>query len=101
MLVTSQQLAHAKVCDLGLPLLGQEDIVAGEVAVDDVIGVKVGKGQRHVVAEIDRGVEGKGRGGGSLFQQGGEAGGQQFHEKDRVHGAFFVGAEVLDDVWGV
>ena len=97
-LVTSHQLAHAKVCDLGLPLLGQEDIVAGEVTVDDVIGVEVGKGQRHVVAEIDLGVEGKGRGGGSLFQQGSEAGVQQFHEKDRVPGAFFVGAEVLDDV---
>ena len=47
MLATSQQLAHAKVCDLGLPLLGQEDVVAGEVTVDDVIEVEVGPATRR------------------------------------------------------
>ena len=43
-LLTAQQLAHAKVCNFGSPVPGQEDVVAGEVSMDDAIEVEVCQG---------------------------------------------------------
>ena len=80
MLIGPHQFGHAKVRDLCPLVLCEENIVAGEVAVDDIVAVEVCKGQGYVVTEVDHGVEGEGgegvgggvRGGGGL-QEGGEA----------------------------
>ena len=74
------QFGHAKVCDLCPLVLCEKNIVAGEVAVDDIVGVEVCKGQGYVMTEVDLSAEGEGgeRGGGGggvegSLQKGGEA----------------------------
>ena len=44
-------LGHAKVGHLGLDAGIEENVVAGEVSVDDLYGVQVGEGQRDVVRD--------------------------------------------------
>ena len=58
------QFGHAKVRDLCPLVLCEKNIVAGEVAMDDIIGMEVCKGQGYVVTEVDLGVEGEGGEGG-------------------------------------
>ena len=67
------QFGHAKVRDLCPLVLCEENIVAGEVAVDDIVGMEVCKGQGYVVTEVDLSVEGEGGEGGGSLQEGGEA----------------------------
>lgn len=47
---------HAKVRDLCPPVRNQEDVVAGEVSVYNLLGVEEGEGQGNVVAYVDLGV---------------------------------------------
>ena len=44
-------LGHAEVSHLGLAAGIEENVVAGEVSVEDVVGVQVGEGQRDVVRD--------------------------------------------------
>ena len=55
-----RELAHAKVSDLG-SVAGayQQHIVAGEVSVDDLIGVEVGQRECNVMADVHLHVIGK------------------------------------------
>ena len=52
------ELAHAKVGHLG-SVAYQQHVVAGEVSVDDVIGVEVGQRECNVVADVHLHVVGK------------------------------------------
>ena len=74
-------LGHAKVGHLGLAApTSEENVVAGEVTVDDVVSVQVGQSQSHMVGNVDLDVVGKG-GGGSL-QEPCEALLHQLHQED-------------------
>ena len=48
--VDTEELGHTEVGDLGSATSNQQDIVAGEVAMDDIIGVEVIQSQGYVVA---------------------------------------------------
>ena len=52
------KLAHAKVGHLG-SVAYQQHVVAGEISVDDVIGVEVGQRECNVVADVHLHVIGK------------------------------------------
>ena len=73
-------LGHAEVGHLGLAAGIQENVVAGEVSVEDVIGVQVGEGQRDVVRDAHLHVVGE-RGRRAL-QEAREALFHQLHEED-------------------
>ena len=74
-------LGHAKVGHLGLAApTSEENVVAGEVAVDDVVAVKIGQSQGHMVDNVDLDVVGE-RCGGSL-QEPCEALLHQLHQED-------------------
>ena len=95
--VDTEELGHTKVGDLGSAAGNQQDIVAGEVAMDDVIGVEVNQSQGYVVAQGDLGMIGQ-RLLGSLKKTG-EIFVHEFHQQHwearvRVLG----GPEVLDYV---
>ena len=92
-----RQLGHAKVGHLGLAApTSEENIVAGEVTVDDVVAVQVGQSQSHMVGNVDLDVVGEG-GGGSL-QEPCEALLHQLHQEDwSVAAGLLDSAQELDD----
>ena len=48
-----KKFCHSKISDLcSVSSTNHKDIVTGEVAMYDVIGVEVGKGQGDIVAEV-------------------------------------------------
>ena len=90
-------LGHAKVGHLGLDASSsQENVVAGEVAVDDVVAVQVGQGESNVVGQVDLEVVGEG-GCGSL-QEPREALLHQLHQEDGSAAAGVLGySQELDN----
>ena len=95
--VDTEELGHTEVGDLGSAAGNQQDIVAGEVAMDDVIGVEVIQSQGYVVAQGDLDMVGQ-RLLGSL-EKTGEAFVHEFHEQHREAGVGVLGGpEVLDYV---
>ena len=90
-------LGHAKVGYLGLDASSsQENVVAGEVAVDDVVAMQVGQGKSNVVGQVDLEVVGEG-GSGSL-QEPREALLHQLHQEDWSAAAGILGhSQELDD----
>ena len=97
---TRSQSGHSEIGDFGPEITSEKDVVSGEVAVQDVVGVEVRESQGHVVAEVDLGVEGERGGGGGrpILQEGRQATVHQFHEDREAVGTVHVSAEVLDDV---
>ena len=73
-------LGHAEVGHLGLAASIEENVVAGEVSVEDVFGVQVVEGQRDVVRDAHLHVVGE-RGPRAL-QEAREALFHQLHEED-------------------
>ena len=73
-------LGHAEVSHLGLATSIDENVVAGEVSVEDVVGVQVGEGQRDVMRDAHLYVVGE-RGRRAL-QEAREALFHQLHEED-------------------
>ena len=51
--VDTEELGHTEVGDFGSATSNQQDIVAGEVAMDDIIGVEVIQSQGYVMAQGD------------------------------------------------
>ena len=95
--VDAEELGHTKVGDLGSAASNQQDIVAGEVAMDDVIGVEVIQSQGYVVAQGDLDMVGQ-RLLGSL-EKTGEAFVHEFHQQHREARVRVLGVpEVLDYV---
>ena len=92
-----RHLRHAKVCHLGLDApTSEENVVAGEVTVDDVVAVQVGQSQSHMVNNVDLDVVGEG-GGGSL-QEPCEALLHQLHQEDgSVTAGVLDSTQELDD----
>ena len=95
--VSLHHLGHAKVGHLGLAApTSEENVVAGEVAVDDVVAVQVGQSQSHMVGNVDLDVVGEG-GGGSL-QEPCEVLFHQLHQEDgSVAAGLLDGTQELDD----
>ena len=55
--VHAYQFTHAKVGHLcSAAFTNQQDVVAGEISVDDVVGVKVGQGKCHIMTDVKLGV---------------------------------------------
>ena len=73
-------LGHAKVGHLDLAASIDENVVAGEVSVEDVVGVQVGEGQRDVVRDAHLHVVGES--GWRALQEAREALFHQLHEED-------------------
>ena len=95
--VDTEELGHTEVGDLGSAASNQQDIVAGEVAMDDVIGVEVIQSQGYVVAQGDLDMVGQ-RLLGSL-EKTGEAFIHKFHQQHREARVRILGGpEVLDYV---
>ena len=95
--VDTEELGHTEVGDLGSAAGNQQDIVAGEVTMDDIIGVEVIQSQGYVVAQGDLDMVGQ-RLLGSL-EKTGEAFVHEFHEQHREARVRVLGGpEVLDYV---
>ena len=88
---------HAKVGHLGLAALtSEENVVAGEVAVDDVVVMQVGQSQGHMVGNVDLDVVGEG--GGGLLQEPCETLLHQLHQEDgSVAAGLLDNTQELDD----
>ena len=55
--VHAYQFGHAKVGHLcSAAFTNQQDVVAGEISVDDVVRVKVGQGECHIMTDVELGV---------------------------------------------
>ena len=51
------KLGHPKVGHLcSAAFTNQQDVVAGEISVDDVVGVKVGQGECYIMTDVEAGV---------------------------------------------
>ena len=95
--VDTEELGHTEVGDLGSATSDQQDIVAGEVAMDDIIGVEVIQSQGYVVAQDDLDMVGQWLM-GSLEKMG-EAFIHEFHQQHWEAGVRVLGgSEVLDYV---
>ena len=73
-------LGHAKVGHLGLATSIEKNVVAGEVSVDDLVGVQVGEGQHDVVRDAHLHVVGERS--WRALQKAREALFHQLHEED-------------------
>ena len=76
--VDTEELRHTEVGDFGPATSDKQDIVTGEVAMDDIIGVEVIQSQGYVVAQGDLDMVGQ-RLMGS-FEKMGEAFVHEFHQ---------------------
>ena len=93
-----RELAHAKVGHLGsVARTYQQHVVAGEVSVDDVVGVEVGQCECDVVADVHLHVVGKRSVG--AFQEVCQALVHQLHEQNgQTRLPVVHHAQVLHDV---
>ena len=95
--VDTEELGHTEVGNLGSAAGNQQDIVAGEVAMDDVIGVEVIQSQGYVVAQGDLDMVGQRL--LESLEKTGEAFVHEFHQQHREARVMVLGGpEVLDYV---
>ena len=91
------QPGHAKVCHLGPAVSQQQDVVAGEVSVLDVVGVEVSQGSGHIQTQVQLQVKWQGLRG--AVQEVSEAAIHELHEQDRQSSVWVcVCAQVLHNV---
>ena len=94
----AKKFGHTEVGDLGSTAGNQQDVVAGEVTVDDIIGVEVIEGEGYVMAEVDLDVVGEWQLGS--FEEVGEAFVHELHQKRwEFRVGILDGPKVLNYVW--